>query len=126
MTTTPEDHLDIAALREELREFARARDWEQFHSPKNLAMALAGEVGELLEVFQWLTEAQSADPSAVDREHAAEELADILIYLVRLTDVLNIDLPTAVVRKLSRNAARYPVEVSRGDATKASQREKRL
>lgn len=109
----------IDALRERLRAFARARDWEQFHSPKNLAMALAAEAGELVEVFQWLTEAQSAALNDVQREAAAQELADVLLYLIRLADRLDIDLLAAAARKIELNEKRYPAEVVRGRATKA-------
>ncbi len=95
--------------------FAAARDWQQFHTPKNLAMALAGEAGELLAEFQWLTPTESRlkpdDPrySAVE-----EEMADVFIYLLRLSEVLAIDLIGAADRKLVINADRYPVELSRG------------
>ena len=84
-----------------LREFATARDWDQFHSPKNLAMALAAEVGELLEVFQWLTEAQSRRLESGQAAAASEELADVLLYLIRLSDKLGIDLIAAAKRKLA-------------------------
>ena len=102
--------IDTAALERALEEFAKARDWEQFHSPKNLAMALTGEVGELVELFQWLTEAQSIevmkDPLQAERIH--EELADVTIYLVRLASVLGVDLDEAVKDKLLKNARKYP------------------
>src|SRR2546426_4746293 len=87
--------LEVTALQLRLREFASARDWEQFHSPKNLAMALAGEAGELLEIFQWLSEVQSSDLNDEDRDRVAEEMADIQIYLLRLADVLALSLPAA-------------------------------
>ncbi len=115
--------LDISALQLQLREFANARDWEQFHSPKNLAMALAGEAGELLEVFQWLSEAQSSDLDDEDRARAAEEIADLQIYLVRLADVLTLSLPAAVADKIADNVRKYPVSESKGNATKYSRRE---
>ncbi len=116
---------DLAAVQRQLREFAAARDWEQFHSPKNLAMALASEAGELLEIFQWLTEEQSGDVNAQDKERAAEELADVAIYLVRISDVLGVSLPDAVAEKLQLNEERYPVELAKGDATKHSRRGER-
>ncbi len=99
----------VAALRLELREFARERDWEQFHNPKNLAMALAGEVGELLEIFQWLTPEQAAE--AMESARAADvenELADVAIYLLRLADVLDVDLLEVAHAKLERNRVRFP------------------
>ena len=109
---------ELEALREKLREFADARDWNQFHSPKNLAMALAAESGELLEIFQWLTEEQSRalDPKA--QAKATEEIADILLYLVRLGDRLGIDPVAAAQQKLVENGRKYPVEKARGKATK--------
>lgn len=99
----------LAVLRIALREFARERDWEQFHTPKNLAMALAGEVGELVEVFQWLTPEQAAGVMESNRsEDVRDELADVAIYLVRLADVLGVDLLEAAHAKLHRNRDRFP------------------
>ncbi len=119
------DHKDDAlmddaliALRDELRLFAKARDWAVFHTPKNLAMALAGEAGEVLEHFQWLTPEQSAALPPEARAEVALELADVLCYLVRLADVLDIDLADAARRKLAINAERYPVAKARGRADK--------
>jgi NTP pyrophosphatase (non-canonical NTP hydrolase) len=109
---------DLEALRDEVREFARAREWDQFHSPKNLAMALAGETGELLEIFQWLTEEQSRNLEAKALAAANEEIADVLIYLVRLADRLGIDPLAAARRKLADNARKYPVDKARGNARK--------
>lgn len=105
-------------LREQLRDFAAARDWDQFHSPKNLAMALAGEAGELLENFQWLTEEQSRDPAPEVLAAASEEIADVLLYLVRLSDKLGIDPVAAAHSKMLANAQKYPVEKARGTARK--------
>ena len=105
-------------LRDQLREFAAARDWDQFHSPKNLAMALAGEAGELLENFQWLTEEQSRRPTPELLAAASEEIADVLLYLVRLSDKLGIDPVAAAHRKMVANAQKYPVEKARGTARK--------
>lgn len=118
-TDLPPDSL--ARLNDRLLAFARERDWEQFHSPKNLAMALAGEAGELLEHFQWLTEAASADLTPAKRQAVAHELADILNYLVRLAQRLDIDLLAAADEKMAINAARYPAERVRGDARRASE-----
>lgn len=109
---------DLLMLRDRLRAFAAERDWEQFHSPKNLSMALMVEVAELMEHFQWLTEAQSADLPDSDRQAVSEELADILLYLVRLSDRLGVDLREAALRKLEKNALKYPVELARGNARK--------
>jgi NTP pyrophosphatase (non-canonical NTP hydrolase) len=113
------DSLD--QLNARLLAFARERDWEQFHSPKNLAMALAGEAGELLEHFQWLSEQQSAELSVEKKRQVAHELADILNYLVRLAERLDIDLLAAADEKIAINAARYPADKVRGDARRASE-----
>ena len=115
----PRDSLDD--LNAQLLDFARERDWEQFHSPKNLSMALAGEAGELLEHFQWLSEAQSSTLDAVKKDEVALELADILIYLIRLSERLDIDLVDAAYRKMEINHARYPKEQVRGDARRADE-----
>ena len=112
--------MNIEEIQARLAEFAKERDWEQFHSPKNLSMALAGEVGELLEIFQWLTEEQSRKSSLTEDQLAAatEELADVLIYALRLADRLDIDLDDAIAKKIDKNALRYTVEASRGSAAK--------
>jgi dCTP diphosphatase len=112
---------DLLMLRDKLRVFAEARDWDQFHSPKNLSMALMVEVAELMEHFQWLTEAQSGNLDAAKKAVVAEELADILLYLVRLSDKLGVDLPEAALHKLEKNAAKYPADQVRGSARKYSE-----
>ena len=111
---------DLLMLRDKLRVFAEARDWDQFHSPKNLSMALMVEVAELMEHFQWLTESQSSELAPDDRQAVSEELADILLYLVRLSDKLGVDLHEAALRKLEKNALKYPAEQVRGSAKKYS------
>lgn len=114
---------DIGDLTERVRQFADARDWQQFHTPKNLAMALAGEVGELLAEMQWLTDAEIADQIAGDPEFRArleDEIADVMVYLVRLSAVVGVDLAQVAGEKIGRNEARYPVETSHGTATKHS------
>lgn len=108
-------------LRDRLRVFAAERAWEPFHTPKNLAMALAGEAGEVIEHFQWLTPEASVALSAEQRQAVALELADVLLYLVRLADVLHIDLREAAMEKLAINAERYPVEQAHGRADKYDQ-----
>ena len=105
-------------LREAMRRFTTEREWTPFHTPKNLAMALAGEAGELLEHFQWLTPEQSARLPVATHEAVALEMADVLLYLVRLSDVLGVDLADAARRKIRINAERYPVELARGRADK--------
>ena len=111
-----EDSLE--SLRRQLAAFAAERDWDQFHNPKNLAMALAGEAGELVEHFQWLTFEQAAHLPKSTREEVALECADVLLFLLRLCDKLDIDLAAAAEKKLTLNAKKYPVAKSRGRATK--------
>ncbi len=114
--------IDAAGLAEALGAFADERDWAQFHSPKNLVMALTGEVGELTEIFQWMTEEASRTATADPKVAVAvrEEIADVLLYLVRLASVLGVDLDTAAREKLARNAEKYPVDRSRGNSRKYS------
>jgi dCTP diphosphatase len=119
MNSAPTDRLE--GLRRRLAEFAAVRDWDQFHSPKNLSMALAGEAGELLEHFQWLTEAQSRALPADKRQAVAHEVADILIYLIRLADKLDVDLLAAVEEKIAINESRYPRDKVRGVARRAEE-----
>ena len=107
-------------LRQRLAEFARQRDWDQFHSPKNLSMALIAEAAELVEHFQWLTEEQSRNLSAGKLEEVAMELADILIFLIRTADKLDIDLVKAALAKIAINERRYPVAKVRGLARRAA------
>jgi NTP pyrophosphatase (non-canonical NTP hydrolase) len=109
---------ELQDLRERLRAFADERDWGQFHSPKNLAMALAAEAGELLEIFQWLTEGQSRGLTPAAQAQASEEIADVLLYLIRLSDELGIDPIDAARRKLLANAGKYPVDKARGSSRK--------
>jgi len=110
-------------LREQLRKFAAERDWDQFHSPKNLAMALSVEAAELLEAFQWLTEAQSRDLSPEALAAVGEEIADVLLYLVRLSDKLGLDPIAMAQRKLVANAAKYPRDKARGNSKKYTELE---
>lgn len=113
MTEVPRDFERAVAA------FAAERDWDQFHTPKNLAMALAGEVGELVEIFQWLSAEESAAVMSSPRaQDVRDELADVLIYLVRLADVLDVDLIGAGFEKLQKNALKYPVEEVKGSAEK--------
>lgn len=111
---------DLQELRARLREFVAERDWDRFHSPKNLAMALSVEASELVELFQWLTEEESGALDAERRRRVAEELADVLWFLVRLADRLDIDLLEAAERKIAANAAKYPADRVRGSAKKYS------
>jgi len=108
-------------LRQQLAEFAAVRDWEQFHSPKNLAMALIGEAAEIIEHFQWLSEAQSYELAPDKRQAVSYELADVLIYLIRLADKLQIDLLAATRAKIDMNEIRYPAILVKGDARRAGE-----
>ena len=110
----------VDGLRDGLRCFAAARDWQQFHTPKNLAMALSVEVAELVEHFQWLTAEQSAQLNATTKRAVGEEIADVLLYLTRLADVLDIDPLAAAERKIKINARKYPLRRSRGSVRKYS------
>ena len=112
-STTP-----VQQLKDLMRTFVDERDWQQFHSPKNLAMAIAAEVGELLEHFQWLNEQQSANLPLETRDAVALEMADVLLYLVRLADKLGVDLGAMALRKIELNAQKYPIEQFRGSARK--------
>lgn len=118
-------HDSIEQLRQQLAEFAAQRDWEQFHSPKNLAMALIGEAAEVIEHFQWLTQAQSNDLSPEKLKAVSHELADVFIYLIRIADKLNIDLISAAQEKICINELRYPVEKVKGDARRANEYEEK-
>lgn len=112
------DTNSIRILSDKLREFARERDWEQFHTPKNLATALVVEAAELVEHFQWLRDHESASLSAEKRKQVEMEMGDVFIYLVRLADTLGIDLVAAAEEKMAINAARYPADKVRGKALK--------
>ena len=111
----------LAQLRDALRKFADERDWDQFHSPKNLASALAVEAAELLERFQWLTEDESRKLPPAELAKVREEMADVLNYLVRLADKLDVNLLEAARDKIKVNAAKYPADKARGSARKYSE-----
>ena len=113
---------NIKNIIKEIEKFAKDRDWEQFNDPKNLSMALAGEVGELIEIFQWLTPLESKNLSKSDLKDAEEEIADIPIYLIRISQVMGLDLFESINRKLEINRNKYPVEKSKGNATKYNKR----
>ena len=108
----------IEQLGSRLSEFARERDWEQFHSPKNLAMALTVEAAELQELFQWLTEEQSRRLGGEALEAAGDELADVFLYALRMAQVLGIDLLDAAAAKMAKNERKYPADKARGNAKK--------
>ncbi len=116
--------MNLSEIRKRLAQFAKARNWDQFHSPKNLSMALAAEAAELLEIFQWLTDEQSQKIVNDEREMAQirEEIADVFIYLVRLSDKLGVDIEKAVEEKIKLNEKKYPVELAKGNAIKYNKR----
>ena len=108
----------LELLQQRLREFARERDWDQFHSPKNLSMALIAEAAELVEHFQWLTEEQSAQLPDEKLREVEQELADVFLYLLRIADKLKVDLLAAAAHKIDLNARKYPADQVRGSAKK--------
>lgn len=108
----------LEAIKLRLREFAKEREWDQFHSPKNFSMALIVECAELVEHFQWLTDEQSRNLPEETLEEVSLEMADVMIYLIRLADKLNVDLLDVVDRKIELNAKKYPIEKSKGIAKK--------
>jgi len=112
------ENQDFKALRQTIRQFAQERDWEQFHTPKNLSMAMMVEAAELMEHFQWLTGKQSLSIDDLQKAEVAQEIADVLIYLTRLADVLGIDPIQAAFDKIQINARKYPVEKAKGNNTK--------
>ena len=114
-STPPRNLQELAVL---LRAFARERDWEQFHTPKNLAMGVAIEAAELMEEFHWLTPEQSVQLPRQTREAVRHEMADVLVYLVLLADKLGVDLMAAAAEKMAINAGKYPADTVRGKATK--------
>lgn len=115
--------ITLDQLKERLRQFAAERDWDQFHSPKNLSMALIAEAAELVEHFQWLTEDQSRNLSPDKIAEIELELADIQVYLIRLADKLQLDLLAAVEKKLALNAQKYPADKVRGSSKKYTEYE---
>ena len=111
--------MNIKNIQKQLSDFADERDWDQFHNPKNLSMALSVEASELVEIFQWLTPEQAkAIMSSSESEHVKEEMADIMIYLIRMADKLNVDLESAVTDKIVKNGKRYPVSLSKSNTKK--------
>lgn len=110
--------MDIDQIKHRLREFAEARDWDQFHSPKNLASAISVEAAELLEIFQWLSEENSRALDGATKVKVEQEVADVFLYLIRLADKLDIDVMAAANLKIAINETKYPVELSKGNAKK--------
>lgn len=115
--------LPLDTIKQRLRDFADARDWNQFHSPKNLAMALSVEASELVECFQWLTEEQSRKLNEKQLAAVTDEVADIQLYLIRLADKVGVDVVEAVEQKMAKNEAKYPADKVKGSAKKYSEYE---
>ena len=120
------ERLDLGSIKTFQRKFAKARDWDQFHTPKNLSIALTVEAAELMEHFQWLTanEAKRIFLNPAKAKAISKELADILYYLVRLSDVLGVDLEKSFWLKMRENEAKYPVKLARGNAKKYTELKK--
>ena len=113
--------MNIKDTQKQLADFADDRDWDQFHNPKNLAMALSVEASELVEIFQWLTPEQAEEiMDSSQSDHVKEEVADVMIYLLRLADKLDIDLESTVNDKIVQNGKKYPVNLSKGNADKST------
>lgn len=112
---------ELEEMRQIMREFSYSRDWDKFHSPKNLSMALSVEVSELMECFQWMTEEQSSSLSPEQLENISDEIADVQLYLVRLADKVGIDIGSAVDKKIEKNEFKYPVDKVKGSSKKYSE-----
>ena len=114
------ENVTLDLLKQKMAEFAKERNWDQFHSPRNLLLALVGEVGELSEIFQWKGEVSKGLPDWKEEEkvHLGEELSDVLLYLVRLSDICGIDLGKAALRKVQLNAIKYPVTLCKSSSEK--------
>lgn len=109
---------DLEKVRQRLRDFAKVRDWDQFHSPKNLSMALSVEASELVECFQWLTEEQSRSLTPKQLAAVTDEIADVQLYLIRLADKVGVDIGAAIEQKITKNEAKYPVDKVKGSSKK--------
>jgi len=119
MSTFSDNTTTIAAIKERVLDFARERDWEQFHAPKNLSMALAAEAGELMEHFLWgSSEASREIAKGPKRTKIEEELADVIIYAIEFANMTGIDVAAAIERKMAANATKYPIEKARGRSDK--------
>jgi len=114
--------MDITKIQNQLQKFASERDWEQFHTPKNLAMALSVEAAELVEIFQWLNPEESKLPDKRQLELINSEVADIAMYLLRFCDLLDVNLEDAIQTKIVKNAEKYPINLSKGNAKKYNHR----
>jgi len=114
--------MDLEKIKKIIREFSSERNWDKYHTPKNLSMALSVEASELVEIFQWLTQEESKNIDSKDIQSVKDEVADILIYLIRIADKLDIDLEKAILEKIKKNSEKYPVELSKDNAVKYNKR----
>ena len=114
--------MNLEKIKNKINKFANDRNWDKFHTPKNLSMALSVEASELVEIFQWLTEEESRNLNSKDIESAKDEIADIFIYLIRISDRLDIDIEQSILNKIKKNEIKYPVDLSKDNATKYSKR----
>ena len=114
--------MDLDKIKQIVREFSSERNWDKYHTPKNLSMALSVEASELVEIFQWLTQDESKNIDSKEIQSVKDEIADILIYLIRIADKLDIDLEEVVLEKIKKNAEKYPVELSKDNAVKYNKR----
>ena len=114
--------MDLEKIKKIIREFASERNWDKYHTPKNLSMALSVEASELVEIFQWLTQEESKNIDSKNIQYVKDEVADILIYLIRIADKLDIDLEEAILEKIKKNSEKYPIELSKDNAVKYNKR----
>lgn len=114
--------MDLEKIKKIIRKFASDRNWDKFHTPKNLSMALSVEASELVEIFQWLSQEESKNINSKDIQYVKDEVADILIYLIRIADKLDIDLEEAILEKIEKNNKKYPIDLSKDNAVKYNKR----
>ena len=114
--------MDLEKIKKIIREFASERNWDKYHTPKNLSMALSVEASELVEIFQWITEQESKNLKNQDLESVKDEIADIFIYLLRISDVLDIDVEASILNKIEKNKIKYPISLSKDNAIKYNKR----
>ena len=114
--------MDIENIKNKLKDFSKERNWDKYHTPKNLAMALSVEASELVEIFQWLNDKESDNLNSEDLQSVKEEISDILIYLIRIADKLEINIEESLIEKLKINEQKYPIDLSKNNAVKYNKR----
>jgi dCTP diphosphatase len=119
------EKIDVKELKKSISKFAQAREWEKFHTPKNIVMALSVEASELLELFQWLTPVESTQLNKVQKAQVADELSDVIVYATRLADLLDINLKSSIKSKMKKNARKYPAKLVKGSAKKYTEYKKK-